>query len=217
MLKPIGEKFGTDKVTHGFIPFYESFMSKDKNEPVSFLEIGVFYGASIRMWAEYFTHVDSLIYGADWFKGLNGNNRKFPNPDYILHQELDSRITLVELNQGSLEELQQFKGMGHTFTHILDDGSHLMKDQQQTFITLFPLVRPGGYYILEDLHTSFDLTGYDVEEGVVTAYEMVDLLKKGKVPELKYGTLPSDILEQIQDIQIFKSDCGSITSYIHKK
>jgi len=52
MLKSLGEKFGTDKVSHGFIPFYENFMNKDKNEPISFLEIGVFYGASIRMWAE---------------------------------------------------------------------------------------------------------------------------------------------------------------------
>jgi len=216
MLKSLGEKFGTDKVSHGFIPFYENIMNKDKNEPISFLEIGVFYGASIRMWAEYFTHDESKIYGADWFKGLNGNKHTFPHADYILHQELDPRITLIELNQGSLEELEQFSKRNLTFNYILDDGSHLMKDQQQTFLSLFPMVKSGGYYILEDLHTSFDLDGYDVEENVVTAYEMVDSLKNGKVPILKYGVLPSDILSQIKDIQIFKTDRGSITCYINK-
>jgi len=38
------------------------------------------------------------------------------------------------------------------FDIIIDDGSHRMSDQQQTFINLFD--KANLFYILEDLHTS---------------------------------------------------------------
>eukprot|EP01062_Namystynia_karyoxenos_P048992 TRINITY_DN37416_c0_g1_i1.p2 TRINITY_DN37416_c0_g1~~TRINITY_DN37416_c0_g1_i1.p2 ORF type:complete len:413 (+),score=130.44 TRINITY_DN37416_c0_g1_i1:68-1240(+) len=38
---------------------------------------------------------------------------------------------------------------------IIDDGGHTMDQQITSFERLFPLVRPGGLYIIEDLETSF--------------------------------------------------------------
>jgi len=211
----LGQKYGTDKVTHGFLPFYESFMSRKKDQPVSFLEIGVFYGASIKMWAEYFSNKQSVIYGADWFIGLNGNKHTFPDPNAVLRELLDPRIKFVELNQASLEDLQELKSSNVQLDYILDDGSHLMKDQQQTFIMLFDRIKPGGYYIIEDLHTSFQ-KDYDVQDDIKTTYSMVEDLKNKIVPQLAYGILPSNILEQIKDVQIFTHNGGSITGFIQK-
>ena len=37
---------------------------------------------------------------------------------------------------------------------IIDDGSHVINHQQITLGFLFPMVRPGGWYVIEDLHTS---------------------------------------------------------------
>ena len=38
---------------------------------------------------------------------------------------------------------------------MLDDGSHRRKHQVETFRALWPSIRPGGYFIVEDIHTSF--------------------------------------------------------------
>ena len=212
-----GKIHNTDKVSHGFIPFYESFMNGLKDRPIQFLEIGVFYGASLKMWADYFTNPDTVIYGADWFKGINGNKHHFENPTYIVNQRIDPRIKLVELNQADSNDLDTFRKSNLVFDFILDDGSHLMEDQQKTFLKFFDMVAPGGYYIIEDLHTSFDKHGYDVEDGVMTTYEMVESLKRGEIPVLKYGTLPLDILGKIQAIEIFTSSRDSITCFIRRQ
>jgi hypothetical protein len=127
MLQSLGINHGTDKATHGFLSFYDSFMNSSKDKPIHFLEIGVFYGASLKMWADYFTHAESKIVGADWFKGIQGNSSTFADPKFILNQKVDPRIQFVELNQASLQELQTFKNTSTMFDYILDDGSHLMK------------------------------------------------------------------------------------------
>ena len=38
---------------------------------------------------------------------------------------------------------------------MIDDGPHLWDMQILTLQHLFPVLRPGGVYIIEDLHTSF--------------------------------------------------------------
>jgi hypothetical protein len=43
---------------------------------------------------------------------------------------------------------------------ILDDGSHHMLDQQITLGYLFPLLKSGGMFFIEDLHTSLADNGF---------------------------------------------------------
>jgi hypothetical protein len=38
---------------------------------------------------------------------------------------------------------------------ILDDGSHVAKHQEISFRTLFPMLKEGGLYVMEDLHTAY--------------------------------------------------------------
>ena len=41
----------SDKYTlHNYIPFYNLLFDKFKNKPINFLEIGLFYGDSIKLW-----------------------------------------------------------------------------------------------------------------------------------------------------------------------
>lgn len=217
-LEQIGQKHETDKVTHKFLPFYESFMAVNRNKPVKFLEIGVFYGASVKMWAEYFTNDATKIVGADWFEGKNGNGHTFPNSTYILTQPVSPKIEFVKMDQSNYDNLCEFANSQkeYTYDYILDDGSHLMKDQQTTFIKLFSLLKNGGVFIIEDLHTSFQ-NGYDVDKCKMTTYEMVESIIKGKYPELAYLTLPIEIFNSISSAQLFKSETGSLTCCIVRK
>ena len=45
---------------------------------------------------------------------------------------------------------------GSAFDVILDDGSHKVDEQLATLAALFPLVRPGGFYVIEDLGSSWN-------------------------------------------------------------
>ncbi len=38
---------------------------------------------------------------------------------------------------------------------ILDDGSHVSDHQKISFETLWPLLKVGGLYVIEDLHTAY--------------------------------------------------------------
>lgn len=57
---------------------------------------------------------------------------------------------------------------------IIDDGSHLPEHQILSFKHLFPALRPGGLYVVEDTETSWMksgvMYGYDLSKGGVDAH-----------------------------------------------
>lgn len=161
-LLDIGRRYGTDKVSHGFLPHYENYTKQFRYDNVNVMEIGVFHGASIKMWHEYFPN--GIIYAADWWQGLNGNKHTFANPRLFIDESSKyTRSRIVNLNQHEISELNDVRKELHDiqFDWILDDGSHLSQDQQQTLGYLWTLVKPGGYYVIEDIHCSLG-GGYDV-------------------------------------------------------
>ena len=165
-LSILGTSHGTDKVVHGFTTYYDKIFTPIRNDKFNFLEIGVFFGASIRMWHEYFPN--AMIRGADTFEGLQGNGNVFENPSRYYDEwniYRPDRIELTKLDQSSKTHLREFvdfcKSRNIKFKVIIDDGSHLMYDQQITFFYLWELLEDGGYFIMEDIHTS-EQGGYDV-------------------------------------------------------
>jgi len=137
-LEALAAKYGTDKLEHGYIPFYEKHLPK---EPKRILEIGVKEGRSLAMWAEYFP--DAEIHGLDLFlENTQGNVW-----DYLVLQ--DAPLIKTSLHSGNqcdwrvLEELRKYD-----FDVIIDDGSHNSRDQLMTFFGLFN----SKHYFIEDLH-----------------------------------------------------------------
>jgi hypothetical protein len=48
---------------------------------------------------------------------------------------------------------------GGNFDIVIDDGGHTMNQQRVSLEKLWQIVKPGGYYFIEDLQTSF-MAGY---------------------------------------------------------
>ncbi|WP_426956111.1 class I SAM-dependent methyltransferase [Muricoccus radiodurans] len=142
-LDQIGRRADTDKSSkiHDYLNFYESFLHPLRDEPATVLEVGVFKGSSIRMWAEYFTR--ATIIGAD----INLKR-------HTLGDHLADRIKLVRVDQGSAADLTGLGKAYGPFDVIIDDGSHRWDHQILTVQTLLPFVKGGGFFIMEDLHTS---------------------------------------------------------------
>lgn len=140
-LDSIGVKYGTDKSSlyHDYLDFYERFLAPLRLEPLSILEIGVWYGASLSMWAEYFPR--SRIVGVDIAPQIH----KHPNP----------RATIEIADQANVAHLARLGQTYGPFDLIIDDGSHMWDHQITSLRYLLPFVKPGGFYILEDLDTSY--------------------------------------------------------------
>lgn len=132
-----------EKVLHKwihYIPIYENFLSKYKDNNVNFLEIGVAEGGSLKLFRNFLGN-KALIFGID----INEECK-----------DLDGVDGEVRIGSQSDKKFLDsvFKEMG-SIDIVLDDGSHRMKDIKTTFLHLFELLNEEGLYIIEDIHTSY--------------------------------------------------------------
>jgi hypothetical protein len=132
---PASDKF----YWHRYIPAYERAFAT-LGEVTNVLEFGVLDGASIRWLADRFPR--SRIVGVD----ITAPRPAWPRSDRIEYAEADQG------NPAAIAAL--FARFGRCFDLIIDDGSHLPPHQAICLVTALPFVRPGGLYILEDVHTS---------------------------------------------------------------
>ena len=150
---------------HGYQRFYYPILIKYQHQPIRFLEIGVADGTSMVIWKKFFSRPNH-IYGI----GYKNDQTKYK-------QEIDSTMTVFMGDQSNKSFLTQFlhdtKG---DFDIIVDDGSHVPSHVITSFEMLWDAVKPGGYYIVEDIETSYwnkkmSIYGYSLEkEGSAVDY-----------------------------------------------
>jgi len=140
-LKELAEKHGSDKAKHGYCEVYEAYWGEMADQSIDLLEIGVKDGASHRMWLDFFPQ--GRISGME--------NAQYGNP---ADRPEDARFKVMGGDQGKLSALWEVAQALGPFDIIIDDGGHTMWQQQLSFAALAPWVKPGGYYVIEDLHTS---------------------------------------------------------------
>lgn len=122
---------------HNYGLVYQDFFEPLRTTPISLLEIGVLTGNSLRSWRDYFENGD--IFGVD-------------NDPICIFQE--HRIQTKLADQSNPQTIVDAFD-GREYDIIIDDGSHESIHQQQTLKELFKYVKPGGYYIIEDLHCPY--------------------------------------------------------------
>ncbi len=121
---------------------YERIFAPYRSLPVSILEVGVQNGGSLEVWTEYFTNA-SIIVGCD----IN------PKCSNLVYESPKVRIVIGDVNNQTTQA--QIKEHSESFDIVMDDGSHNSSDIIETFCELFPRVKDGGIYIVEDLHASY--------------------------------------------------------------
>lgn len=141
-------KHGTDKssLEHGYTRWYEQYLAPWRDKPIKLLELGVWNGASLRMWRDYFTK--GTIIGLD-------NARR----------DVDTNGCIVAIGeQDSKTSLDALASMFAPFSVIIDDASHISSKTIRSFELLWPHLAPGGLYVIEDLQTSYDVVNYGTQE-----------------------------------------------------
>lgn len=142
LLNQLAIKHKADKSSlyHNFADKYDRLLSGKREHIFSVLEIGVALGQSLRMWADYFPN--AIIHGADI------------EPSFCSCESYSSRIKFHVVDQGNEDQLKTL-GQFAPFDLIIDDGNHWWHEQILSFNILFPFVRSGGIYIVEDTCTSY--------------------------------------------------------------
>jgi len=135
-----GQDSNTDKVTHHkYHNYYEPILKPFYDLSGSIVEIGLGTGVSLPMWKKLFKHAH--IYGID---------KEYENSG-------DDKYTIYKADQSNIDDLNKLKDIltNKNVFFINDDGSHIPEHQLLTFNTLFPILVEGGYYIIEDIETSY--------------------------------------------------------------
>lgn len=156
---------------HNYTELYERLFLHWKNEPVTIFEIGIAKGGSLKMWQAYFPQ--ARIFAVDIE----------PKTEFD-----DTRVNTFVADQANRNQLKpaiEAAGQPHI---VIDDGGHSMEQQQVSLGYLFPHVRPGGYYVIEDVHTSLPALwkGYGVERGGAnTTLRMLETFIRGSDPAIE--------------------------------
>ncbi len=143
-LVKLADNSRTDKNTlHSYLPLYQKLFEKKKYTAKNVLEIGIFFGGSIKLWSEYFT--DSVIYGLDimnindvW-EGIKNNNKIKLYTSTDAYDKEFFKINLLDKNI--------------KFDIILDDGPHTL-DSMKKFINLYSqIITNDGILVIEDVQS----------------------------------------------------------------
>lgn len=129
---------------------------------VTLLEIGANTGDSLYAWSEYFREPGATIWGMRY--GVSDSRMK----KCLAGAANCAKVHIHDGDQSSARDLQAlvaaafgdaFKAPAALANHkwrragydvIIDDGSHVPAHILFTFTKLFPMLRPGGVYVIED-------------------------------------------------------------------
>lgn len=145
-LTELAIRFDADKWGgHWYTQHYQRYFEPLRDKRVKVLEIGIggyddpdLGGASLRMWKHYFWR--GQVFGVDIAPKTG---------------VAESRLRTLQGDQGDADFLEALAAKYGPFDIVIDDGSHFSEHVITSCETLFPHVRPGGLYVIEDLQSSY--------------------------------------------------------------
>lgn len=202
-LDELAIKYDTDKSSlgHNYCHLYEKHLPKTIEH---FLEIGIWKGASLRMFMEWYKN-EGKFYAMDVFGG------EVITPDELTEMG-------IKYFKGSQSDSLLLSTIEEKFDVIVEDGSHHSDEQVVTLKMMFKNnVSNGGVYVLEDLHCCKDEYWW---RGIVKKFEDTALhiftkLKEGGNLECEFITPDEskELMSMIESVDIYND---SIV-FIHKK
>jgi len=135
----LAQKHKTDKnnLFHDYCDEYEFFLKKFRDKEINLLEFGVYHGASIKMWLDYFSK--AIVYGVD-----------IENRSVEINNE---RYKFIQANQVDENLYKRLESID--FDIVVDDALHNSDHQIFAFEKIFPRLKSNAIYIVEDTCTSY--------------------------------------------------------------
>ncbi len=127
---------GKKIIAHGYAKIYEKYLKDNKNRILSIIELGSFYGNASAAFFFYFKN--AKIYSADI------------NPDMYLYSSKRLKNFFTDTSSRSSIE-KNIINKNIKFDLIIEDASHMLKDQIISLFTLFRTLNSGGLFIVEEI------------------------------------------------------------------
>lgn len=206
LLQFAGEE-ATDKGMpgHSYVLAYDFFLRSRRNEDLRLCEIGLLLRRlrkesvdeehsdppSLRMWRKYLPHAH--LVGFDTRKCAPSR---------------DPKCVTIQGDQSSREDLQKIIDQHSEYDVIIDDALHASPHQQITLSFLFPYVKSGGIFFIEDLRHQPE--GFERNDVPKTRDLLRTLAATGNWNSPVCTPEEKNVLEtQVKEIHFFESLKGS--------
>lgn len=164
-LASLFRKYGSDKDSNGYSQSYFTIFDHLKDNQLNFLEVGIGTmiqgvhssmvgyslpgykpGGSLRAWRDFFPK--GRIIGLD------------VQPDTQFSDEERIETYLCDTSHKDAVSTWYDKMNNIKFDIIIDDGSHHDENQLKTLTHLYPLLKDGGIYVIEDIYQGSKVSSY---------------------------------------------------------
>lgn len=128
---------------HAYTSIYNLLFSHIRYNNIKLGEAGILDNMSMLSWRSYFPN--AKLYGYEWFDSRLGKALAdgIPNSVYM-------KMNVEDVN--SIEECLRLSGS--EFDILMDDSTHVFKDQINFINVAYKHLKPGGFLIIEDIFIS---------------------------------------------------------------
>ncbi len=185
---PIGGIFeNTDNVhkLRHYLPIYQNALTRTER----MLEIGVDRGGSLHMWRAHLPQ--ATIVGLD----INPEAAQHDDPGRDIHVRIGDQTDSHFLGT-VVEEFGPFDT-------VLDDGGHTPRQMIGSFRYLFPRLRPGGVYIVEDVCANYWTIYRDQRESFIDFTKwLMDAMHAHYMEMRSVYQIMEDHPKRLQEVQV---------------
>lgn len=123
------------------IAFYQEHLERYRHLPTRLLELGVWRGGSLLMWQEWFG-CQAMVRGVD-----SSNKQVVPPAVDLVHVGRQEDVALLAAITN--------KYAPDGWDIVIDDCAHIAQNARASFAALYPRLKSGGLYCIEDWGTGY--------------------------------------------------------------
>ena len=135
----------------GYTAVYSVLLSQFRNKEITFAEIGIEAGASLKMWRSYFSK--AKLYAFEYVDKKIENCKAFDLSDVYFNK--------IDVSDPSSID-NAFESTGIKYDVIIDDSTHLIDHQNNIINIAHKYLNPGGILIIEDINRPTDISVFKI-------------------------------------------------------
>lgn len=160
-LDDLAVRHGTDKAKrkyggHSYTIVYSMLFHAMRNSVQNVTELGTYKGSSLKMWNDYFPK--ARIWGVDAYN--------------LVSDVLPPRITTLTLSCLDPPAVAALNLAPLSMDIIIDDATHMSATNQGALELWWPMLKVGGYYVIEDIDVGINPVGDDAKVNSETFKKM---------------------------------------------
>lgn len=135
------------KLRHTLVQYHSFFRAQSSFSPDRIMEIGIWDGGSVALWWELLRPTKYVAVD----RSARGDSPYFEKflDDRGLRHAVKTYWGIDQSDAARLVELVHAEAVA-PLDLVIDDASHQYRPTLKSFNALFPLLRPGGFYVIED-------------------------------------------------------------------